>query len=268
MSSIKIIETGIAWGNMNTAPRFYPENWTREDRTNDFLMRRIDLGDTYGFDGHKMFMVDQVNKNGSYHIFTSEDVINNPNGWGDYNEDIGIISSDYSRGIVVGHPVADCPVVIVTDVFNGVSAIAHCSAELINIHMPALTVEALKKASKELGKEAKETNYFAYISSCAGANWEYDCYPKWATNEEVWKDHIRENENKKGFFNIDIRKATIEQLNKSGLSIGQIKTSDIDTITSPLFYSNSASYQDPTKAGRNFMGAFYQEPVLTKKKSR
>lgn len=268
MSSIRIIDTGRVMGNMNTAPRFYPENWTREERVADFLKRRIVLGEAYRFDGHKMFMVDQVNKDGSYHIFTDEDVKKNPNGWGDYNEDIGIISDVYSKGIVVGHPVADCPVVIVTDHLNGVSAIAHCSAELVNIHMPALTVEALKKASKELGVKADENYYGAYISPCAGPNWEYNCYPKWATNEEVWKNHIKENKDKKGFFNIDIREATIEQLRGCGLSLAQIHVSSIDTITNPLYYSNSASYQDPTKAGRNFIGAFYQEEVLTKTKSK
>ena len=264
MSEVKIFETTKADGNMNTAKAFYPDYYDAELRKGDFLRRRMLVGEREGFDGNKFFMVDQMDKNGSFHIFTEEDVKNNPTGWGDFREDIGIISEKYSNGIVVGHPVADCPVLVVTDRFNGISAIAHCSGALINDQLPAHTVEAIIKAAREMGYKSEREQLEAHISSCAGPNWTYDKYPAWATNERLWMASIHEGKN--GIFNINIKTAVIEQLYNSGISLQNISSTGIDTITNPNYYSNCAGYQDPSKKGRFFAGAFYPDEEILKEK--
>ena len=45
----RIVETGIAYGNMNTAKAFYPEQYTQEDRNKAFLEHRMAAGLFYGF---------------------------------------------------------------------------------------------------------------------------------------------------------------------------------------------------------------------------
>lgn len=53
-----------------------------------FREHRKLFGDDNGFDWHKMFMANQVTKDGSHFEITEESVKNNPNGWTDINEDI------------------------------------------------------------------------------------------------------------------------------------------------------------------------------------
>lgn len=253
---MKIVDTGNHYGNMNTAASFYPKNTTKEYRTQDFLARRILLGNDEGFDGHKVFIADQKDQSGTYHILGEEDVKKAPNGWAeiDIDEDI-LVVTDKAPGIVAAHAVADCPVVMVSDYKNGVTAVCHCSGALVDKMLPTLTVDALLKAEKDLGMDYCDQNIGAYISACAGPNWQYNNYPGWATDESVWKNSIMDRGN--GIFNINIRQAVLEQFNNRGVKNVNMKL--VDTITSPDYYSHSASFNDPTKAGRNLIGAFYPE---------
>ena len=114
MRKARIFESGVMYGNMNTQARFYPEGMSASERAEDFLERRVQMGKYFGFDGAKMFMADQVDKTGSYFEITPEYVKANPNGWTDINQDILVIT-DKVPGVVVGHPVADCPVVMMVD---------------------------------------------------------------------------------------------------------------------------------------------------------
>lgn len=50
--------------------------------------------------------------------------------------------------------------------------------------------------------QIKDENIFTYVSSCAGSDWTYDKYPKWAT-EKMWENGITEDEN--GIFHINLR---------------------------------------------------------------
>ena len=59
--------------------------------------------------------------------------------------DILVISKDVP-GVVIGHPVADCPVVMVSDSRRGVSAIGHCSCELIDKRLRMMVADALVDA--------------------------------------------------------------------------------------------------------------------------
>ena len=262
MSCLNILDTANHYGNMNTAKSFYPKCMTKEYRQEDFLKRRIILGNEKGFDGHKMFMANQKHKTGTYHIMNDEKVLNAEDGWKvDIDEDILITTKD-APGIVAGHPVADCPVVIVGDRENGVTAVCHCSGELVDKKLPLLTFEALHKAEKDLGLTFSDQNVWAYVSACAGPNWTYNCYPNWATDEKVWENSIAERKN--GIFNINIHQAILDQFSECGLTDVRFKLTD--TITDPNYYSHSASFTNPVKAGRQYIGAFYSSDAFVKVK--
>ena len=52
--------------NMNTQVRFYSEGYTLEEIKVKFLVRRILVGCEFGFEGHKMFMADEMRNDDSY----------------------------------------------------------------------------------------------------------------------------------------------------------------------------------------------------------
>ena len=247
---LKIIETGNKFGTMNTGTM--PKELTKEEKRARFMEHRMACGEEYGFDGHKMFMADQKDKTGTYFKITEDYVEANPNGWTDINEDI-LIVTDKVPGVVIGHPVADCPVVIMQDVKQNVCAIAHCSAELVDKKMPMMVADALLDAY-----ESCDEDIITYVSACAGPSWTYNTYPNWATDKKMWEKGIEEDEN--GIFHINLRKVIKEQLKARNMS--RVSFNMDDTITNPNYYSNSAAspygLNDPSKFGRNFAGAFYK----------
>lgn len=246
--ALQILESGNRYGNMNTEKAFYPEDYTREMRWSEFLRRRLQFGEENGFDGRKMFMANQKDKNGSWFEITRDYVEANPNGWSDIPEDI-LIVTHRTPGVVIGHPVADCPVVMAYDVRHKALAIGHCSAALIDKKMPMLVIDALKES-----KATSEDDIVAYVSACAGKSWTYDCYPAWARDFRMWEDAITLG--KDGMYHIDLKKVVLKQLYEAG--IGAIVASQVDTITNPDFYSNSAARYDPEKRGRHFAGGFFR----------
>lgn len=224
---------------------------TKSDKNMIFANHRRAFAEANSFDWHKMFMADQVNKNGSYFEITREYVEKNPNGWTDIPEDILIIT-DEVPGVAIGHPVADCPVIIMEDVKNKVTAIAHCSAELIDKRMPMMIADALNSAYNTKDEDIK-----VRVSSCAGPTWTYDKWPGFANDKTIWEDTcaITEWDNE---FKINIRAAIAGQLIERG--IGQNVSYDFaDTIIDKEYYSNSASRSNPDKYGRQFTGAIYQK---------
>lgn len=244
-----IVETGIAHGNMNTAKSFYPEDYTLEERKGVFLARRLRVGKEYGFDGHKMFMADQKNKTGTWFEIDEDYVEANPDGWSDIDEDI-LIVTDKTPGVVIGHPIADCPVVMAYDREKGVAAIGHCSAELVDIKMPMLVIDALLESYG-----SHDEDIFAYVSMCAGNSWTYDSYPKWAKDKKMWEKAITLGED--GLYHIDLKLVVLEQLLER--NIDNVTMSPVDTITNPYYYSNSAAFNgNKEKRGRNFAGTFYR----------
>ena len=247
--NVGIVETGINYGNMNTSKRFFPEGTSQEDRERIFLDRRLRVGDDFGFDGHKMFMADQKTRDGSWFEIDEDYVEANPNGWSDIDEDILIITDD-TPGVVIGHPVADCPVVMAFDRAQGVTAIAHCSADLVDIKMPMMVIDALLDSYGSYDEDI-----LTYVSMCAGKSWTYDSYPKWAKDTKIWDRAITLGED--GLYHIDLKSVVIKQL--LDRKVGEIVVSPIDTIVDPLYYSNSAAFNgDKYKDGRNFAGTFYK----------
>ena len=259
--SLRIVESTKEHGNMNANKRFYPELMTKEEREQAFFEHRSKLGKQYGFDPNKFFMADQLDKCGTYFNITEEYVRDNPKGWSDIRQDILMIT-DKVPGVVIGHPVADCPVVIMADVKNGFTAIGHCGAEMIDKKLPIMIADALVDAC-----DSRDDDLFVYVSACAGSNWTYNNFPRWATDLEVWKNSIVDEN---GIFRIDLRKALMEQFKERNIKVENITFNKRDTITDERYYSNFASspngLNDVSKAGRHFAGAFYEEPLQLVKK--
>lgn len=223
---------------------------TKDDKSMVFREHRKAFAADQGFDWHKMFMMDQVNKDGSYFELTEDYVEANPNGWTDIPEDILIIT-DKVPGVVAGCPVADCPVVMMSDMKQGITAIAHCSANLIDKKLPMMVADALTQ-----GYGSREENLSIIVGAHAGPNWTYDSWPNFASDKEFWKDCIVEQD---GEFKINLRKALKKQFALRGLENCDTIYNMADTITDSRYYSNAVYRKQPEKLGRHFEGAFYEE---------
>ena len=230
-----------------------------------FELHRREMASSMGFDANKMFMADQEHKKGSFFEITRDYVEANPKGWTDIPEDILVVTSKTPR-VVIGHPVADCPVVMMIDKKQGISAIGHCGAEMIDKHLPIMIQEVLRR---DYGSRADDI--YTYVSSCIGENWTYDCFPKWAKDAKVWNNCIFMGDD--GLFHINIKPAIMSQLLISGLDREKILFSTDNTKSNPNYYSNNASKEDKSKEGRHFAGMFYtddenQEIEIQKGRSR
>lgn len=290
ISNLKIVDVGNLFGTMNSSSIRLSNitasdkemimrmnglsslnddyKFTSDDKRAIFLAHRIALAGHYGFDFRKMFMADQKDKKGTYFVLDRDYVDANPNGWSDIDEDILIIREDVP-GVVAGHPIADCPVIVMEDNINGVTAVAHCSAELIDKRLPMLMADALLDYS-----QTRDEDISVYVSACAGKNWTYEGIPSWLDDMDMWLDAcgIKFDEDiiKNGIvtpkMHIILRNAIKAQLMERNIEEGQILFSDIDTITNPNYYSNSASsvhgLNQEEKFGRNFAGAFYPKVKL------
>lgn len=254
-SKIKIFETGIRHGIMSRNKKFYPENKTEEEIKKIFLETRINTGKEFGFDGKKIFQALQKTEtnnieyeDGKYHVITEEDINNDDLWYVEIPADILIISKDYPK-IVVGNQMADCPVLIVEDRKLGVTALSHCGAPYINRELPKHTVESL---IKEYNSNVEDL--YIYVGSFAKKeNFIYDRYPKWATNEFVWKDAIIKNNDN---YHIDMEQAIKNQFKE--FNIQNITFSKYDTMTDNIHYSHSASFNgNKEKFGQNFVGLYY-----------
>ncbi len=227
----------------------------RADRGSIFRLHRDRMGEAFGFDGRHMFMADQEHKTGSHFVITRDYIEANPNGWTDIPEDI-LVVTDYLPKVVIGHPVADCPVVMMIDKKQGISAIGHCSAEMIDKRLPMMIGEVLRGT---YGSRAEDI--YTYVSACCGDNWTYDSFPKWAQDLHVWKHCIEEGED--GLFHIRLKPAVLKQLLSVGVQSKNIRFNMDDTLTDDHYYSNSAASHNggetSDKFGRHFAGLFYDD---------
>ena len=272
---IKIVESQKAFGSMNTDLILF-SNLTDEDKrmlseihnieisdlfkydlTHDkkdiFMLHRKNMGEAMGFDGRHMFMADQEYKTGSSFEITRDYIEAHPNGWTDIPEDILIVTKKVPK-VVIGHPVADCPVVIMVDKKQGVSAIGHCSAQMIDMKLPMMIFEVLKSKYN-----SKTNDIMTYISACAGSSWTYDRFPTWAKDMKVWEKCIVLGDD--GLFHINLRPAILKQVISIGLSRENINFNMDDTITNPNYFSNSvansARVNHESKHGRHYAGVFF-----------
>ena len=255
-SNIVIFESGISDGIMSRNKKFYDEKLSQEEINHLFLETRIKLGRKYHFDGKKMFQAQQksdqkqVNYPDGAYIVLDEKNMRKDDFW--YEElpaDILLITKKYPN-VVVGHQMADCPIVIAEDRALGVTALAHCGASYIDRNLPSQIIDALQKEY-----DSKIEHIYVYIGSCAKKeNYVYDTYPTWAKNTQLWKQNIIKQNEK---YHIDMTQAIVDQLEQKGIK--HIEISSKDTISDPFFYSHCASIQGKeNKKGQNFVGFFYQ----------
>lgn len=261
---LQIIETGNRYGYMNRGS--FPKNLTEEEIIQAHNHNRELVGRAYGFPWNQMYVLDQNKKDGSYRVFNMEFVKAHPTGWVDVPEDMGIITKD-APGIVVGHAVADCPVIVMQDIVKGVTAVAHCGGAQIDRKLPMMMADALLDFC-----ESRDEDIATYVGACAGDSWSYVGLPRWATDWNMWLSTggiVFEEKNvksKDGIYvpklHINLRKTIAYQLEERNLPMDKVKFNMDDTITNPGYYSNHASSPEglnqEEKAGRNFTGAFYK----------
>ena len=255
-TKIIIFETGKEEGIMSTNPKFYSKETTIEEIQKQFLKVRKNVVKKHNIDAKKIVMAHQKNdnnlleyKDGKYIVIKEEYFTKNDYWYIDLQTDI-LILPEKIKNIIVGHQMSDCPILIIEDRKLGVTAISHCGAAYINRYLPRQTVEALEK---EYGSQPE--NLYVYIGShIHKENYIYDTYPKWATNENVWKNNIIKKE--KG-YHIDMTSAIITQLKPKG--IYNIKVSKYNTATCEKYYSHyEATRGNNNKLGQNFVGFYYK----------
>ena len=255
-SKIKIFETGKQDGIMSRNPKFYPKKYTETQIKATFLRTRIKAGEKYGFDGKKMFQAQQKNNlnnlnypDGQYHLITNDDIQKDDLWYVSIPADILLIEEKY-KNIVVGNQMADCPILIIEDRKQGITALSHCGAPYINRELPHQTAKVLIEKFN-----SDSENLYAYVgSNSKKESYIYDKYPSWATNDRIWEGNIVKNDER---YNIDMEGAIIKQLKK--LNINNITISPNDTVTNEQYYSHSAfvnGKQD--KKEQNFVGFFYK----------
>lgn len=255
---LHIFESTIKHGPMSSNPKFYPASWDQEKIKQDLLKRRIQLGKEHGFNGKKIIVPIQKNDqalypDGKYMMITKQQIENQDDLW-DLNLYTDILLLSYEmKGVVIGFPAADCPILIIEDTKNKIVALSHCGAEYINRELPIDTVNSLCLSANTNPKDMK-----IYISSCATKeSYTYDQYPKWATNKSLWQKNIYQTGS---LYHIDLRNAIIDLLCKHNITLNQINISLKDTITDPDLYSNNrAHHQEGKKNGRHLIGCFYPE---------
>ena len=274
-TNLKYFYTTIADGNMNTNKNFYPDYMTREDIKADFKERRIKLGERLGFDGLKILTPIQksrpnlsgkteeekialLNKYNSMYedghsVFITNDMIYDYNDLYDLDIYADILMMDDSlRGVAFAYPVADCPVIIAEDKKNHVVSFAHCGGEYIDRDLPGQVIDSLY-----MNLDSNPSDINVYIGPHAlEESFTYDTFPKFIRNEGNWVGCLREDN---GLIHINMDRAIMMQLYQRGVSLDNINSVKLDTITNPMFYSNNRARFDKNKAGRFYTGCFYDE---------
>lgn len=255
-SDLVIFETNNQDGIMSKNKRFYPADYDEKKIKEEFKKVRLKIGKKYKFNGLKIlqpFQKDVENNidypDGTYKridksVLKSEDL------WDEQiNADILLIDSNYPN-IVIGHRMADCPVIIAEDKKNKIIAVSHCGALQINRKVPMYTIEALQKEGK-----SNLSDIFVYIGSCIKKDsYIYTTYPTWATNDEIWQGCIEKKDNN---YHIDLVKAIKKQLK---IPDENIIISPIDTYKDEKYYSHVSEKRKEIKpVGQNFVGAFYKK---------
>ena len=251
---LRILETGNKYGCMNTKVSCYKEGMSKKEIRAEFLEHRKMAAEDnkYAFDPYKFYMPSQDGKGKAVEL-TKEMVEAYEDGWDlDIPGDILVITNKIP-GVVAGFPVADCPVVIASDLKNGVTATAHCSAAMIDNYLPKMTIESLQSEY-----DSKLEDIYVYIGAHAGSSWTYDKWPNWA-KENFWEETGAITE-ENGLYRINLRKALLSQLHPEKFETFIVNTTD--TRTNPNYYSNSVynNGEGPKeKDGRHFEGAYYQK---------
>lgn len=256
---LKIFETNKTEGCMSLAAKFYPKEDTLEDRKQKLIKVKENIGKKYGFEGKYIFQPQQkeVEKQENYpdgkYIKITQANLNQEDGWFQHLPCDILVMDTKTPNVVIGHRMADCPIIIVEDAKNHVTAVSHCGASQINRLVPKLTIFALQKETNCTAKNIK-----VYISSCIKReNYQYDKYPNWATNKKVWEKAIQKEQD---IYYIDLPKAIQMQLEEIGILKENITINPTDTYRDENYYSHVEEVKNPTcEIGQNFVGCLYQK---------
>lgn len=254
-SKIVIFEGTKQEGIFSSSRKFYRKDITDNEIFEEIKKSRIRLGEKFNFSGLKMFQVKQkMEDNNTYpdnkwieineSYMTKEDFFKE-----EIEADILVITDKYKK-VALSHRMADCPVLIVEDRNQGISAIAHCGFYHINRGLPRALIKIMISEFK-----SEENDLYLYIGShIHKENYIYDKYPEKATNREIWNGAIEE---KGGKYYIDLEKAIRNQL--SDFKLGEIKVSPINTATDENYASHrEASLGNKSKLGQNIVGFYYK----------
>ena len=233
-----------------------PKDMWNAEKKNIFKLHRRNFAKTMGINWKHMFMADQVIEKtgcrGSVFEITRDYVKANPNGWSDIPEDLLVVKKSVP-GVVIGQPVADCPVVMMVDQKQKIAIVGHCSGALIGEMLPTLMVEAL-----ESKYDSKVDDIFTYVSAHAGETWVYDSIPSWATNFDFWERFMPYNKDE-GLYHIHLKDALCDQFSKAGLDSDNIIFNLDDTITDKRYYSHAMEDIDSSRLGRHFAGLCFDK---------
>ena len=254
-SQIVIFEGNKKDGIFSSGKKFYPTEYTKKDIFNSIKQNRIDLGKKYGFSGLKMFQVEQkMEDNDDYAdnkaVLIKEKHLKKEDFFTEIiKADILVITNKY-KGIALSHRMADCPVLIIEDRHQGISAIVHCGIYHINRGLPKEFIKVMINKYN-----CKPANLYLYIGSfIRKESYIYATTPKIATNKEVWKDAIIKE---KDGYHIDLEKAIMNQIEEFPLA--EIKISPNDTATNKDYASHYAAvHGDKSKLGQNIVGFYYK----------
>ncbi len=252
--NLRILNTGNKYGIMTTNALFYEDGMSFDERKAIFLecRKKVAADNNYAFDPYKFYIPKQDGKGKAVEL-TRDMVEAYEDGWDlDIEADI-LITTDKVPGVVVGFPVADCPVVVASDLKNGVTATAHCSAAMIDNYLPKMTIESLQSMYN-----SKKEDIFIYIGAHAGKDWPYDRYPDFAS-ESFWKKTEAVKQVSANDFRINMDNALLYQLHPEEYETYIINTDN--TRTNPNYYSHSVYTNEGIKEkyGRHFEGAYYQK---------
>ena len=257
-SRIVIFEANREDGNFSINKKFYPPKTLKRERVKLFHEDRLRLGTKLGIDGNHIFKANQKgeykpdydHEDGKYIILDDSNMKKKDFYQEILPADILILPEKYKE-IAVANPSADCPIVICEDRKKGYTALSHCGGKYINRCLPKDTIKAMIE-----GCHSNPEDLYVYIGSCVKKeSYVYDKYPAWATNKDVWKNNITEEDGK---YYIDLIGAIKEQLQEMGII--HLEISPINTATDPRYYSHSAAHatKDKTKLGQNFIGFYYK----------
>lgn len=254
-SKIKIFEGNNNDGIFSRNPKFYPEKTSPEEIEEILKKARIRLGKKYGFSGLKMFEVIQKMEDNDIYPDNKAVVIDEKYLQVDdlfkqkILADILIISSKHKK-IALCHRMADCPVIIAEDRKKGFTAIAHCGIYHINRGLPKEIIKSLIDNCN-----SNPEDIYVYIGShIKKESYDYDTYPKVATNNTIWENAITKKNDK---YYIDLEQAILNQFKE--YKLGNIEISKINTATN----SNYASHKKALlgfkeKKGQNIVGFYYK----------
>ena len=254
-TQIVIFEGNKQDGIFSTNKKFYPKEYSEKDIFNSIKQNRIDLGKKHGFSGLKMFQVKQKMEDNDVYPDNKAVLIGKKHLKNEYYfteiiiADILVISNKY-KGVALSHRMADCPVLIIEDRKQGISAIVHCGIYHINRGLPKEFVKVMINKYK-----CKAENLYLYIGSCIKKeSYIYKSYPKIATIKKIWKDAITKEEDG---YHIDLIKAIKNQI--EAFNLAGIKISPIDTATDKDYASHYAAvHGDKSKLGQNIVGFYYK----------